>query len=535
MPDADTPDTPVQSPEPDTPSIHELEAQRRENRDKMVELGLRPYGVRQDGLTSLEEARSAYDADADQAHKDAGKEPPPDFVDRRARRTVAGRVMLRRVQGNLIFMTIRDHTGDLQIAVSKRDCAGAGFQLAKKALDLADLVVAEGPLVMTRTGEITLWADRLETGAKCLVPPPEKHAGMKDVETRYRRRYQDLWATPDTMRTFVLRSRIMTNIRRHLDERAFVEVETPMLQRQAGGAAARPFVTHMNALDIDLSLRIAPELYLKRLLVGGMPRVYEVNRNFRNEGVDRSHNPEFTSLEIYEAYGNCDTMLALVEGLIRDCARLVGEATGHDGLSLPFGDLSVDYGSAFEQVTYAELFERALGFSMRDGARARDEAKARRLKHEGLDDLFVVNELFEEVAEPTLDPARPTFVRDYPAALSPLTRPKPDDPTLADRWDLFIGGMELGPGYTELNDPDIQTERFSEQLTGIDDEESTFRTFDQDFIDALKTGMPPAGGLGLGIDRLVMLLTNQRTIRDVILFPMMRPLPAGQPTDTPVS
>jgi lysyl-tRNA synthetase class 2 len=349
-----------------------------------------------------------------------------------------------------------------------------------------------------------------------------------------------MWANPETVRVFRTRSRIVARVRRFLDERGFAEVETPMLQAMAGGAAARPFKTHLNALDMQIFLRIAPELYLKRLLVGGMPRVYEVNRNFRNEGLDRSHNPEFTSLEVYEAFGDYRTMLELTESLMRELARITvitqqDEGAGVDSgasaeedalpddLKLPFGDWLIDYGSPFVQITYAELFQKALGFPMSDVAKARDEAKKRGLKHEGLADIFVVNELFEEVAEKTIDPARPTFVLDYPSALSPLTRPKRDEPDIAERWDLFIGGMEIGPAYTELNDPDIQEAKFREQLQGIDDEESTFRNLDEDFLRALKVGMPPAGGLGLGIDRIVMLMTNQRSIRDVILFPFMRP------------
>jgi len=514
---------------------HRLEAQRRENRDAVRELGLEPYGSREDDLLTLADAALKYDEAADAEHKEHGKEAG--FTDRRPVVKVAGRVMLHRDTGKLIFMNLRDATGDLQVAASKRDCDDAGFALAKKA-DGGDLLVAEGPLVKTRTREITIWATSLRPAGKCLIPPPEKHAGLQDVELRYRQRYVDMWANPETVRVFRMRSRIVARVRRFLDERGFAEVETPMLQALAGGAAARPFKTHLNALDMQIFLRIAPELYLKRLLVGGMPRVYEVNRNFRNEGLDRSHNPEFTSLEVYEAFGNYRTMLELTESLMRELARITvitqqdetaepsagaDEDALPDDLKLPFGDWLIDYGSPFVQVTYAELFQKALGFPMTDVAKARDEARKRGLKHEGLADIFIVNELFEEVAEKTIDPARPTFVLDYPSALSPLTRPKRDEPEIAERWDLFIGGMEIGPAYTELNDPDIQEAKFREQLQGIDDEESTFRNLDEDFLRALKVGMPPAGGLGLGIDRIVMLMTNQRSIRDVILFPFMRP------------
>lgn len=471
-------------------------------------------------------------------------------MDGRAVVSVAGRVMLKREGGKLIWLQIRDWTSagaadlaeapgemgglvpDLQVAVSARECAGVGFALAR-GLDLGDVVVATGPLMRTKTGEVTVWATGLEMGAKSLAPPPEKWKGLTNIEARYRRRYVDLYANPATMRVMRLRSGIMARVRRYLDERGFLEVETPVLQSLAGGAAARPFQTHMNALDIDLFMRIAPELYLKRLLVGGMPRVYEMSRNFRNEGLDKSHNPEFTSLEVYEAFGDYGTMMELAEGLIRDAARFVAEggnleAAGEGvraekGLRLPFGEVMVDYGSKFARVTYAALFERALGFPMGDVARARGEAKRRGLRHEGLADILVVNELFEEVGEGTLDPGAPTFVIDYPASLSPLTRPRTDDPALAERFDLFIGGMEIGPAYTELNDPDVQEAKFREQLRGIDSEESTFRTFDEDFVRSLRVGMPPAGGLGLGMDRLCMVLLNQRSIRDVMLFPMMKP------------
>ncbi|MBX3377697.1 MAG: lysine--tRNA ligase [Phycisphaeraceae bacterium] len=511
--------------------LHKLELQRRANRDAAARLGASPYGASEKGLASLVDAAARYDAAADAEQKERGKEPG--FVDRRPVVKVAGRVVLHRDNGKLVWMNLRDHTGDLQIAVSQKDCAAAGFELAKLT-DLGDVVVASGPLVKTRTGEVTVWASSLAPAAKCLVPPPEKHAGLHDVEMRYRQRYVDLWATPETMRVFRTRSMIVSEIRRILDSRGFQEVETPMLQTLAGGAAARPFVTHMNALDIDLYLRIAPELYLKRLLVGGMPRVYEINRNFRNEGLDKQHNPEFTMLEVYEAFGDCATVMQLTEDVIRACAAMVarnepGLAAAGD-LRLPFGDLMIDYGSPFARVTYAELFERALGFPMTDGARARAEAVKRHVVSAEaapkMDDILIVNELFEEVAEKSIDPARPTFITEYPAALSPLTRPKPGSPAVAERADLFIAHMELAPHYTELNDPDVQEAKFREQLKGIDDEEQTFRTFDDDFIRALKVGMPPAGGLGLGIDRLTMVLTNQRTIRDVMLFPMMRPVTA---------
>jgi len=458
-------------------------------------------------------------------------------------------VMLHRDNGKLVWMNLRDQSRDsLQVAVSKRDASESGFALSKIA-DVGDIVIVEGPVMKTRAGEITVWASDVQPASKCLVPPPEKHSGLADMEIRYRQRYLDMWANPETTRALSLRSKLISRTRRFMDERAFLEVETPVLQPQAGGAAARPFKTHMNALDLGLYMRIATELHLKRLMVGGMGRVFEIGRIFRNEGVDKQHNPEFTSMEAYQAFGDYETMAELTETLLRELATLsaefwreAGQERAEGSLTLPFGELSIDYARAFDRITYNELFERALGFAPSDTDRAWAEAEsrglvgkyARHLKEEGreikssdlrgrVDDLLIVNELFEEVAESSLDPARPTFVFDYPSALSPLTRPKKDDPAVAERWDLFIAGMEIGPAYTELNDPDIQEQKFREQLTGLDDEESTFRNLDEDFLRALKVGMPPAGGLGLGIDRIAMLMSNSPSIRDVIAFPFMRP------------
>ena len=526
--------TPPISSEPPTPATepHHLEAQRRANRDAVAALGLKPYGERVEGRLSAAAARNAYDAEADAAHQARGKEPG--FADARPVVTVAGRVVLQRDNGKLVWLSLRDETGDVQVAVSQRDCDEQGFALAKLT-DLGDIAVATGRVMRTKTGEVTVWASTLRPAAKCLVPPPEKRAGLADVELRYRQRYVDLWSNPETLRVLALRSRIVSEMRRFIEARGFLEVETPMLQPLAGGAAARPFVTHMNALDLDLFMRIAPELYLKRLLVGGLPKVFEINRNFRNEGLDKQHNPEFTMLEAYDAFGDCSTVMELTESLIRHAARLVAAERGTEAtdgaLRLPFGETMIDYASPFDRVSYAALFERALGFPMSDAARAREACRERRLfppeAIAGIDHVLIVNELFERIAEKTLDPSRPTFITDYPAALSPLTRPRADDPAVAERADLFIGGMEIAPHYTELNDPEVQEAKFREQLKGLDAEkgaeEGTFRTMDHDFLRALRVGMPPAGGMGLGIDRLVMVLTDQRTIRDVVLFPLMRP------------
>ncbi|MEZ6211330.1 MAG: lysine--tRNA ligase [Phycisphaerales bacterium] len=531
----------------ETESPHHLEQQRREKRDAIRALGFEPHGVRVDGITPLADAVGRYDevADAKWNEAQAAKKADASFEmpdDPRPVVTVAGRVVLRRPTGKLVWMNLRDHSGDIQIAVSARDCTGGGgngFELAK-LLDLGDVVVATGPLMKTKTGEVTIWASDLQMGSKSLAPPPEKWSGLQDVEARYRKRYVDLYANPETMHSAQMRSRIVSFIRRWLSERGFLEVETPMLQTQAGGAAARPFRTHMNALGIDLYMRIAPELFLKRLLVGGMPRVFEINRNFRNEGLDKQHNPEFTMLELYQAFGDVESVMELTESLTRAAARFVAEQSGGNAMAMQYGDYTIDFESSFARVTYAELFEKGLGFASGDTARVKKEAEERGvarkfLKHleiegrggasiDDVDPLLLVNELFEEFAEKSIDPGKPTWIMQYPAALSPLTRANRDNPQVADRSDLFIGHMEVGPHYTELNDPDVQAARFRDQLAGLDDEESTFRNFDSDFIEALKVGMPPAGGMGLGIDRLCMLLLNQRTIRDVILFPMMKPV-----------
>ncbi len=525
---------------PDT--IHPLEAQRRANRDAAAALGLAPYGNREDGLFDLSAAKARYDEAADKAYQAAesaakaakregvaGATPAaPPAPDPRPVVKVAGRVVLLRDNGKLLWLTLRDRTGDLQIAVSQRDVDAKAFAYAK-TVDLGDLVVAAGRVMKTKTGEVTVWCTALHPAAKCLSTPPDKHAGLSDVELRYRQRYVDLWASPETARVFEARSRIVSAARGFLDGRGYLEVETPMLQLLAGGAAARPFATHMNALGLPLYLRIAPELYLKRLLVGGLPRVYEINRNFRNEGLDKQHNPEFTMLEAYHAYGDVETVMELTESLIRACVRAISP----DGLALPFGEWNIDYAKPFARVRYGDLFARTLDFAMTDTGRVRAACEARHIKTKAptgapVPEVLLVNELFEHVAEPALNPAEPTFITHYPAALSPLTRANREDPALADRADLFIGGMEIAPHYTELNDPDVQAARFREQLGGADAEksaeEATFRTFDADFIAALKVGMPPAGGMGLGIDRLVMLLTNQRTIRDAVLFPLMKPV-----------
>lgn len=494
-------------------------------------LGVEPYGERIDGLTPLAEARAQYSAEAHDAFEAATAAAKSSvgtpIDDQRPEVVVAGRVVQHRDMGKIAFASLRDSTGDLQATFSLAVLGERGFELAK-LLDYGDIVSVRGRVGRTKKGEVCVWATEVAMHSKNLEPPPSKWHGLEDAELRYRQRHVDMFANPDVLRVFEARSRIVSVVRRFMESRGFLEVETPMMQPIAGGAAARPFVTTHLALGMPLYMRIAPELYLKRLLVGGLPKVFEINRNFRNEGIDRSHNPEFTALEAYQAFGDYRTMLELTESLVHHCACLAVEQRWHAaaeaGPILPWNGMRIDYRTPFVQVRFGELFERALGFPMEDVARVRAAAVAKHLADATRKDHWLlVNELFEHDAEKLIDASRPTFVLDYPSAVSPLTRPSRAHPELAERWDLFIGGMEIGPAYTELNDPDIQLAKFTEQLAGVGEEDAVFRTLDQAFIDSLRTGMPPAGGLGLGIDRLVMLLTGSPTIRDVILFPLMRP------------
>lgn len=427
----------------------------------------------------------------------------------------AGRLMLRRVMGKLAFLTLRDSTGDMQIALSQSRIEPGAWDLLQ-LLDLGDIIGADGALGRTKTNEITVWADRLTMLCKCLLPPPEKWHGLQDTDARYRRRHVDLFSNPEVMRTFKARSRVVDAIRSFLAGRGFLEVETPMMQPVYGGAAARPFVTHHNTLDMDLFLRISPELYLKRLLVGGMERVFEINRNFRNEGISTQHNPEFTMLECYQAYGDLTDMMDLVEGMCIACIEVL------DGkFRRRFRDFDLDFTPPWPRRTYSDLLEQYAGVSLKDPAAIRRRAAERGIDGARLDDAVVANRLFEAAVEQHL--TGPLFVTEYPAPLCPLTRRKKEDPSLALRFEAYVGNMEVANAYTELNDPLVQRETLSSQLAG--EGEETMRVMDEDFLNAMECGMPPAGGLGVGIDRLVMLLTDSHSIRDVILFPLQRPLP----------
>jgi lysyl-tRNA synthetase class 2 len=474
--------------------LSKLEQQRQEKLKKIKELGIDPYGQRFDGAELSASIKARFQ----------------DGVEGQ-RAAASGRIMLLRDQGKLIFSTIRDSSGPIQIGLSNK-LLTESWQLVK-LLELGDLIGVEGQLGRTRTGEITIWVEKVVLLAKSLMQPPEKWHGLADVEARYRQRYVDLWANPETMERFKKRVAIISSIREFLGSRGFLEVETPMMQAQAGGAAARPFITHHNALDIDLYLRIAPELYLKRLLVGGMEKIFEINRNFRNEGIDTSHNPEFTMMELYQAYADYNTMMDLTEELV---TSLVGKYC--ESNKVKFGDMEIDFSRPWRRATYAELLKEYSGCDIDDIAAIRSKAKELGLKEAVMDDSVVTNELFETTVEESL--VNPTFVIDYPAVLCPLTKQKRSNPKYAERFELFIGRMELANAYTELNDPAVQYENFKIQLRG---QEETMAKMDEDFITALKYGMPPAGGLGIGIDRLIMVLTGVKSIRDVVLFPLLKP------------
>ena len=501
-----------------------FEAARLQKLAKIEELGVDPYGHRLDDLGPIADAAAA-----------CPEQPGEDGAAVR----LAGRIMLRRKAGKLRFYDIADATGRIQLLFSRGDLPPETWELMGQ-LDLADQIGIAGTLRRTESGEPSVFVSEILSVAKSLAQPPEKYHGLEDAETRLRQRYSDLIYTDGVRDTLLLRSRIVHSVRNTLAGRGFVEVETPVLHSVATGAAARPFKTHHNALDMPLVLRIALELHLKRLLVGGIERVYEIGRVFRNEGIDATHNPEFTMLEAYQAYGDYHAMMDLTEAIVGeaiDCVgreardeRPKGESSEDDESgalasrpsSLAYGDAVIDMSRPFLRKTYAELFAERVGCDMTDAEACRAKATELEIETEGVHPDVIVGELFEALVEDHLGFDRPTFVLDYPASLCPLTKRKRDDPSVAERFELFVAGMELANAYTELNDPKLQEELFRTQLEGQDDEDS-MATMDDDFVRALKVGMPPAGGLGIGIDRLVMLLTGSRTIRDVIFFPLLRP------------
>jgi lysyl-tRNA synthetase class 2 len=435
---------------------------------------------------------------------------------------IAGRLLALRDFGKLIFAPLVDRTGRIQLGLA-RERLGEWWP-RRKLLDGGDLLGVRGELGRTQKGELTLWASEVVLLAKALAPPPGKWHGLVDVEQRYRRRYVDLWASEGVQSVFQLRSRMLSLIRRFLEQRGFLEVETPTLHPIAGGATARPFVTHHNALDVDLYLRIAPELYLKRLIVGGLERVFEISRNFRNEGISTRHNPEFTMLELYQAQADYRHVLALTEELLEHLAReLLGTTV------VEFRGARYDLKAPFRRARYDQLFEQAHGCSLHDKGAVVRRADELGLKlPPGADHWKRVGELFEATVEDAL--SGPIFVTHFPTPLCPLAKQDPSDPRFAERFELFLGGMELANAFSELNDPEEQERRFVEQVATKDPEAPG--EVDVDYVQALEYGMPPAGGLGIGIDRLAMVLANQDSIRDVLLFPTLRPVRAVATSET---
>ncbi len=495
-----------------TDDISEQERQRREKLAALRKLG-NPYpnDFRRDALAGDVHAR--FDAmDAEALERD------------RPRVVVAGRMMTRRVMGKVSFAHLQDSSGRIQIYV-RRDDLPEGVYAEFKKWDAGDILGVEGFVFRTRTGELSVHAESIRLLVKSLHPMPEKWHGLADVETRYRQRYVDLIVNEETRETFRTRSRIVDYVRRFFIDRGFLEVETPMMQPIPGGAVARPFRTHHNALDMDLYLRIAPELYLKRLVVGGFEKVFEINRNFRNEGVSTQHNPEFTMLEFYQAYADVEDMIRLTEDLVRGVAASVLGRT-----LIEYQGETYDFGKPFARMSVKDAILHfnpdlaAADIEDEDRARAVAERLEIRLeRHWGLGKLQI--EIFEKTAEHRLKD--PTFITAYPTEVSPLSRANDADPFVTDRFELFIGGREMANGFSELNDPEDQARRFRAQVESRDAGDDEAMYYDADYIRALEYGLPPSGGQGLGIDRLVMLFTDSPSIRDVLLFPHMRPESGG--------
>jgi lysyl-tRNA synthetase class 2 len=487
--------------------------QRRANFEELQRLGVPPYPhafTRTNTIADLVEAHGSKTHDALEAEK--------------VRTTTAGRVLAIRSFGKANFLVISDGAAKIQVYIRKDALNERDFAVFK-LLDFGDFIGVEGHLFRTKTNELTIWAAKLDFLAKCFVPMPEKWHGLQDVEIRYRQRYLDLIVNPDSRRVFEVRSRVLNGIRGFLNARGYLEVETPMMQPLAGGALARPFVTHHNTLDMQLFLRIAPELYLKRLVVGGMERVYEINRNFRNEGISTQHNPEFTMLEFYQAYSEYRELMDMTEQILATVAR---EAIGTDQIT--FGDHAISLAPPYRRVSLRdgarESAAKKLGTPVSDeDLRNRDSAAdlARRL---GLEVAPVwgagkiATAIFERLNEHAL--IQPTFVHDFPTEVSPLSKQRADDPDTVERFELYIGGFEVANAFSELNDPAEQRRRFEAQLRDKAAGDLEAHAMDEDYIRALEYGLPPTGGEGIGIDRLVMVLTGSASIRDVILFPHMR-------------
>ncbi len=493
---------PEMTAEPDSQphqKIDRFEKERLRKVDQLIEMGIDPWGQRFDGHIPISRCRELAPAESGQDGEQV---------------RAAGRIMRRRKAGKLRFYDIQDATGQIQLLVSRGDVSDEQWALLS-ALDLGDLIGVDGPLRLTDTGEISIFVEKITVLCKSLAQPPEKFHGAKDTEMLLRQRYIDLIYNPGVVERMQKRSRIIASVRQTLGTRDFLEVETPVLHAIAGGAAARPFITHHNTRAMPLFLRIALELHLKRLMVGGIERVFELGRVFRNEGIDATHNPEFTMIEIYQAYGDYASMMELTEAIVCDAVKSISES-----LSLQWCGSEIDFTPPWPRLKYADLLQEHAGCQLGDEASLTAKARELGIPTENVHLDVLANELFEATVEDKL--MGPAFVIDYPASICPLTKRKTDNPAIAERFELFVQGMELANAYTELNDPKLQEQLFQTQLAGLSDEDSMAR-MDHDFVRALKVGMPPAGGLGIGIDRLVMLLTDTRTIRDVIFFPLLRP------------
>jgi lysyl-tRNA synthetase class 2 len=435
--------------------------------------------------------------------------------------TVAGRIMLQRIMGKASFITLQDMDGQIQAYLRSNDLPEGQYD-DFKTWDLGDIAGISGRLFKTKTGELTIHADSVRLLTKSLRPLPEKHAGLVDTEQRYRKRYLDLLTNEDSLKVFKLRSQIIAEIRSFFGAQDYLEVETPMMHSVLGGAAAKPFTTHHNALDMDLYLRIAPELYLKRLVVGGLEKVFEINRNFRNEGLSTKHNPEFTMLEYYTAYADFEDQMVFIESLFKSVAEnVLGNAL------IESGEQKYDLGKPFKRITLIRSVAEKLSVKEEE-LKNRDvlESLAKKLHiedYESLSDGKLLFELFEEAVEESLD--EPTFITGYPTETSPLSRVSDDDPDFVERFELFIGGKEIANGFSELNDPDDQADRFKKQVEQKASGDEEAMEYDADYVEALEYGLPPCAGVGVGIDRLVMLLTGVQSIRDVLLFPQMKSKP----------
>ena len=493
--------------------ISQLEKVRRDKLSQLQAEGKDPFRItKYDQTHHTKEILEHFDELAGELDEEGNYTKEPVTV------SIAGRMLFKRVMGKASFANLQDRDGRIQIYVSRNDLGDEAYADFKH-LDIGDIIGVKGFPFRTRTGEISVHAKELVLLSKSLEPLPEKFHGLQDTDIRYRQRYVDLIMNEDVRETFKKRSEIIKEIRRFLGERDFMEVETPMLVSNAGGAAARPFVTHYNALDEDVKLRISLELYLKRLIVGGLERVYEIGRVFRNEGVDTRHNPEFTLMELYQAYTDYNGMMDLTEAMFRDLAEKVCGST-----TITYGDKEIDLGKPFRRLTMVEAIKEETGIDFDQVATDEEAKKLADERHIEYEDRHkkgdIVNLFFDEFCEDKM--IQPTFIMDHPVEISPLTKKKPSDPSKVERFELYINGWEMCNAYSELNDPIDQRERFAAQdaLAAAGDEEANHT--DEDFLHAMEIGMPPTGGIGYGIDRLVMLLTNSAAIRDVLLFPTMK-------------